>query len=209
MVKIKICGLQQMEDVEMVNLLHPDYVGFIFAPSRRQINLAQAQTLKQHLDPSIQSVGVFVDAPTETICSAAQSGCIDVIQLHGAEPAALIPLLKQETGLPIIKAIRVQSRKQLLLSDRLPCDFLLLDTYTPGMAGGSGQPFDWSCIPPLTKPYFVAGGLTPETVSSVFQSCTPYGVDVSSGVETDGHKDFQKIQQFMKQVKDGDFHETR
>lgn len=209
MTKIKICGLRRQEDIDMVNQLLPDYIGFVFAPSRRQINTAQANELKRRLHPAIQAVGVFVDMPLPQLFEIAQSGVIDVIQLHGHETEAEIHALKEQCPLPIIKAVRVQSAAQIRQCDRLPCDYLLLDTFAPGQMGGNGTTFDWSMIPPLSKSYFLAGGLSPENVKDVFQVCHPYAVDVSSGVETSGVKDYDKIKHFIENVKEGDSHEQR
>ena len=207
MTKIKICGLRRQEDIDMVNQLLPDYIGFVFAPSRRQINTAQANELKRRLHPAIQAVGVFVDMPLPQLFEIAQSGVIDVIQLHGHETEAEIRVLKEQCPLPVIKAVRVQSAAQISQCDRLPCDYLLLDTFMPGQMGGSGTTFDWSMIPPLSKPYFFAGGLSPQNIKNVFQACHPYAVDVSSGVETDGAKDYDKMKRFIEKVKEGDSHE--
>ncbi len=207
MTKIKICGLRRQEDIDMVNTLRPDYIGFVFAPSRRQISLARANELKCRLHPNIQAVGVFVDMPLHELLQIAQSGSIDVIQLHGHETETDILAIKDHCPLPIIKAVRVQSATQIRQCDRLPCDYLLLDTFTPGQTGGSGITFDWSMIPTISKPYFLAGGLSPENVGDIFHFCHPYGVDVSSGVEIDGKKDYCKIKNFIEKVKEGDSHE--
>ncbi len=209
MTKIKICGLRRQEDIDMVNQLRPDYIGFVFAPSRRQITPAQATVLKHILHPAIQSVGVFVDMPTPELLNIAQSGAIDVIQLHGHETEADILAIKAHCALPVIKAVRVQSAAQIVQCDRLPCDYLLLDTFAPGQMGGSGTVFDWSMIPTISKPYFLAGGLSPDNAGDVFRFCHPYAVDVSSGVETNGVKDYEKMKNFIEKVKEGDSHEQR
>lgn len=136
MTKIKICGLRRQEEIAMVNQLCPDYIGFVFAPSRRQITSMQATALRRRLHSGIQTVGVFVDMPLHELLRIAQSGAIDVIQLHGHETEADILTIKARCALPIIKAVRVQSAAQILQCDRLPCDFLLLDTFTQGQMGG-------------------------------------------------------------------------
>lgn len=207
MTKIKICGLRRQEEITMVNQLRPDYIGFVFAPSRRQITSTQAAALRRRLHSGIQAVGVFVDMPLPELLRIAQSGAIDVIQLHGHETEADILAIKAHCALPIIKAVRVQSAAQILQCDRLPCDYLLLDTFTQGQMGGSGTVFDWSMIPTVSKPYFLAGGLSPDNIKDIFRFCRPYAVDVSSGVETEGTKDYEKIKNFIEKVKEGDSHE--
>ncbi len=209
MTKVKICGLRRKEDIDMVNLLRPDYIGFVFAPSRRQISLAQANDLKRRLHTGIQAVGVFVDAPLQELLTVSRSGSIDVIQLHGHETEADILALKEQCSLPVIKAVRVQSAAQIQQYSAFPCDYLLLDTFTPGQMGGSGTTFDWSMIPAISKPYFLAGGLSPENVGDIFPRLSPYAIDVSSGVETNGVKDYNKLKKFMDKVKEGDSYEQR
>lgn len=201
MSKIKICGLFRHEDIEAVNQSKPDYMGFIFANSKRRVTPAQARHLKEHLDPSIKAVGVFVNAGINDIVSLTADGTIDLIQLHGDEDAPAIEQLKNHTSAPIIKAVHVQNTEQIQQAAELPCEFLLLDTYTKGVYGGGGTHFDWGLIPEIHKPFFLAGGLDIENVEQAINTCHPYCVDISSGVETDGIKDSLKIENIVRKVR--------
>lgn len=199
--KIKICGLRRLEDAQIVNAVQAQYGGFVFAKSKRQVTMAQAQQLREVLLPSVQTVGVFVDAAPAEIAALCQQGIIDIVQLHGHEDAAYIQQLRALIQAPIVKAVQVRSAEVVLQAQQLDCDYLLLDTYIPGVAGGSGQQFDYQQIPPLYKPFFLAGGLTPENVQQAIQEVHPYAVDVSSGVEENGWKSAEKIKQFVQMVR--------
>lgn len=204
MTKIKICGLKRQEDIGMVNDLVPDYIGFVFAKSSRQVTAVQAGELKKLLLPSIKAVGVFVNEEQQKIVQLCEMGIIDLVQLHGDETQVYIQELKNRISCPVIKAVRVQSSEQIRNAEELPCDYLLLDTYTKGQYGGSGQVFDRSLIPQLKKPFFLAGGLTADNAAasiSECKKCAPYAVDVSSAVETAGVKDRQKIAEFILRVR--------
>lgn len=199
--KVKICGMTRMEDIQVANAACPDYVGFVFAKSRRQIDFDTALRLKAELRGEIQSVGVFVNETVEKIAALVREKVIDAVQLHGYEDTAYIERLRAMARVPIIKAVRVQSPEQIQYYAKLPCDYLLLDTYVKGEWGGSGKSFDWSVIPKLQKPYFLAGGLNPQNVTDAVTALHPYCVDVSSGVETDGSKDSGKMDEFVKRVR--------
>ena len=204
MTKIKICGIKRKEDIGMVNDLSPDYIGFVFAKSSRQVTTAQAEVLKKQLFPSIKAVGVFVNEEQQKIIRLCENKIIDLVQLHGDEDLNYIQELKNHISCPVIKAVRVQSSEQIRRAEKLPCDYLLLDTYTKGQYGGSGQTFDRTLIPKLTKPFFLAGGLTADNVAASIiecKMCKPYAVDVSSAVETAGVKDREKIAEFMLHVR--------
>lgn len=190
--KIKICGLTRPEDIAAVNEARPDYIGFVFAKSKRQVDERQAADLKKSLAPGILTVGVFVDAPLEQIESLCRKGLLDAAQLHGNEDAAYMKALRARIRQPILKALRVESAAQILEAQAFPCDWLLLDAAPPGGYGGGGWPFDWTLIPRGIKPFFLAGGLTPETIPSA-AACGPCCLDISSGVETGGVKDPVKI----------------
>jgi phosphoribosylanthranilate isomerase len=199
--KVKICGLTRMADIAAANVACPDYVGFVFAKSRRQIDFDTALHLKADLHSEIKAVGVFVNETVEKIAALVKANVIDAIQLHGYEDAVYMERLRAITNVPIIKAVRVQSAEQIQYYGHMPCDYLLLDTYVKGERGGSGKSFDWSLIPKLQKPYFLAGGLGTQNVSNAVETLHPYCVDVSSGVETDGSKDSGKMMQFVEQVR--------
>lgn len=202
MTKIKICGLKRKEDISYVNELLPDFAGFVFAKSSRQVDAKKAAELKKQLSPKIKAVGVFVNADPQFIAELYQQQIIDLAQLHGDETADYIHRLKHLCpSLPLIKAVRVQSTKQILEAEKLPCDYLLLDTWQKDSYGGSGKTFDRSLIPPLTKPWFLAGGLNAENIAESISQCHPWAVDVSSAVETDGVKDKEKIRTFIDHAK--------
>ena len=203
MKKVKICGLRRPEDIQMVNRLKPDYAGFVFAASSRQVTISQAEKLSGLLDSDICPVGVFVNEDPEIVAKIAESGIIRLIQLHGEEDAEYIQELKKKAGRLVMKAVRVKDTEAILEAEQLPCDYLLLDTYVKGQYGGSGQGFDRSLIPELKKPYLLAGGLNPDNVAQALKECRAFGADVSSAVETEGYKDEKKIQAFLDAVRKG------
>jgi phosphoribosylanthranilate isomerase len=201
MVKIKICGLTRQEDIDVVNEALPDYIGFVFAESKRKIYIEQAFKIKKSLDHRIKAVGVFVNAEPEEIARIADNGIIDLIQLHGDEDAGYIAELKRKTGLPVIKAVRVQRPEQVLETQALPCDYLLLDTFSKNAYGGTGITFDYAMIPTLTKPFFLAGGLDADNIKNAAK-LNPFCLDISSGVETDGVKDAGKIREIIRIIRE-------
>ena len=199
MVKVKICGLTRMRDIEAVNEYKPDYIGFVFAEnSRRKITPQQAVELRKRLRPNIIPVGVFVDETLEDIVALAQDGAIDIIQLHGSQDEGYIQKLKILTGKPIIKAVVAQNKDEIKRWMKSAVDYLLLDN----MNGGSGQTFNWDIIGQMDKSYFLAGGLCPENIAEAISRTKPFAVDVSSGVETDGLKDPAKIKEFIRRVRE-------
>lgn len=201
MSKIKICGLSRAVDIDMVNIFLPDYVGFVFAESRRKVTDSVAYELRQKLNPAILPVGVFVNEEMDRIVRLCKEKTIELIQLHGEEDEAYIKELKERVTNPIIKAVRVKNVEDIHKAAQLPTDFLLLDTYVEGQQGGSGKTFEWSLIKGLDCPYFLAGGLHPKNVLAAIAEGKPYAVDVSSGVETDGFKDKDKIIEFISKVR--------
>ena len=201
MTKIKICGLTRTEDIEMVNEFLPDYIGFVFAKSRRQVSAEQAKELKNKLRPAIKAVGVFVNEKPENIAEIANQGIIDLIQIHGDEDAAYCAQLRKLTQAPIIKVVRVQVEDDFAGIEEFYCDYYLFDTLSSKEYGGTGQAFDHSLLynKEIKKPFFVAGGLNQDNVAAVIEVIKPFGVDTSGGVETDGIKDANKIKEFIKQ----------
>lgn len=208
--QIKICGLKRTEDVEYVNASGPDYAGFVFAGTKRRITPAMAKQLKDRMNPQIRTVGVFVDENIEVIVQLVKEGTLNIVQLHGNEDVQYIQFLKQQLQLagylvPIIKAVRVQNRIQIEEADSLPVDYLLLDAFHADEYGGSGKVFDHNLIPPLTKPYLLAGGIDRNNVTEILRileekNNLPMAVDVSSSVETDGVKDAAKIDELVHLV---------
>ena len=200
MTRVKMCGLRRAEDIEAANRLMPEYIGFVFAPaSRRFISLEEAAALRQALSPGIRAVGVFVDEDAETVARLLESGVIDIAQLHGNEDEAYIARLKARTGKPVIRAFRVKNAEDLRAAEASPADMILLDA-----GAGDGKTFDWSLLSSVSRPYFLAGGLTPENAAEAVKRFHPFAVDVSSGIETDGFKDCNKMRAFMRAVREGD-----
>lgn len=198
MTKIKLCGLSRPCDIQLANQLWPDYIGFVFAAkSKRYVTPEQAASLKHLLHPAIQAVGVFVREAPETVAALLNNGIIDVAQLHGGEEEAYIRQLCQLTTKPVIKAFRVEQASDLVLAQNSTADMVLLDSGE----GGTGQVFDWTLLSQMQRPYFLAGGLHPDNVQAAIRCLAPYGVDVSSGIETDGRKDAAKMKQFVSAVR--------
>ena len=200
MAKIKICGLKRLEDIEIVNKYKPDYIGFVFADSKRKVTQNLAGEMKKNLDSSIQSVGVFVDENMDEILKLYNLGIIDIAQLHGSESEEYIKKLKQKSNyqLKIINAIEMDDEKDLLEYDNSIADYLLLDS-----GKGSGKTFDWRLIrKDLKKEFFLAGGLNAENISGAIKEFNPFAVDLSSGVETNGYKDELKIKEVMEAIND-------
>lgn len=195
MVKVKICGLKRVADAEMLNKLHPDYAGFIFAPSKRQISLTQALAIRAALDESIPAVGVFVNEPIANIVAIVNSGAIQMVQLHGAEDEAYLKELKKRIAVPLIKAVAVKDAKAV--KHQTEADLVLYDTYQKDMAGGTGQTFNWQLLTEAQRPFFLAGGLHADNLEAAIKQVRPYAVDISSGVETAGCKDFTKLSAVM------------
>lgn len=200
-------------DIEYANRVKPDFVGFIFANTRRKISAAQAKQFREALDAEIPAVGVFVNEDISVITSLVQNGCIDLIQLHGEEDADYIRRLREVCDVPVIKAVKVQTVEQIRQAAALPVDYLLLDTYRKGVLGGTGEAFDWELLREAKaaagdtaegelfgKPYFLAGGLHAGNLREAAELGS-YGLDISSGIETDGSKDFTKMVEVMELVR--------
>lgn len=211
LVKIKICGLKTPADVEKVNACAPEYVGFVFAKTKRFVTDEQAFAMKRALDKHIQAVGVFVNEPLEHVVSLCNRGVIDMAQLHGDETEAYIRELKAKTGAAVIKAVKVQSVGQVLAQMSEEADYMLFDTYKKGTLGGTGERFSLEVLQEslkqhtevgrAIKPYFLAGGLDASNIEEIIGRISCYGVDVSTGVEMDGVKDRVKIEEFIRLVR--------
>ena len=198
MVKIKICGIKRLEDVEMVNRYKPDYIGFVFADSKRKVSHDLAKELRNNLDSDIIPVGVFVDSPQDEILRLFDDGIIEIAQLHGSESEQYILDLKKRTNgeLKIINAIEMTQEIDLLKYNDSSSDYLLLDS-----GKGSGKTFDWSLIrKDIKKEFFLAGGLNSENVTQAINEFNPYAIDLSSSLETDGFKDENKIKEIMEVI---------
>jgi phosphoribosylanthranilate isomerase len=184
--KIKICGLFRLCDIDYVNETKPDYIGFVFAEkSKRKIDFNTALMLRKNLNSDIIPVGVFVNEKPEIICEIVKARIIDIIQLHGSESDEYIKNIKELTGKPVIKSATN-------LNDmRENADYILFDSF----GGGTGKSFNWDILEKskINKPFFLAGGLNINNIKDAINQVKPFAVDVSSGVETDGVKDKQKI----------------
>ena len=191
MTKIKMCGMCRNEDIEYANKILPEFIGYIFwEKSRRFITPEKAEKFTEILDKRIIPVGVFVDADIEYISDIAEKQTIKIIQLHGNENDDYIDNLRKRLNIPIIKAFRIKNREDIENAEKSQADFILLDS-----GYGSGELFNHELID-IKRPYFLAGGLDPENIGRILKNITPYALDVSSGIETDGVKDFNKMKAF-------------
>lgn len=191
---VKTCGLSRPEDIVIANQLRPDAVGFVFWPkSRRFVADATAARLRKHLEPSILTVGVFVDEDPAEVAGLLRQGTIQVAQLHGHEDEAYIAALRQMTSAPIWKAFKLRTPEDAAAAEASSADLVLLDN-----GYGTGETFDWSLVRDVHRPYLLAGGLTPENVTDALDALEPFGLDVSSGIETDGYKDYDKMRRFLE-----------
>lgn len=197
MTKIKICGLMTPQDAAFVNAVQPDFAGMILSPGfRRTVTRETATAIREALDTAIPAVGVFVDADPADIAAYVSSGIIQTVQLHGHEVAAYVRKLREQTGAQIFQAFRIRTADDVQAAAHAAADMILLDSGT-----GTGKVFDWSLLSDIERPFFLAGGLNPENAAEAITALHPAGVDVSSGVETDGRKDFAKIRAFVQAVR--------
>ena len=195
--KIKICGLMKREDILTVNEVKPEYIGFMFyAKSKRYITTDTAKEFYKLLDRSIKAVGVFVDMPASEVAKIAEEGIIDIVQLHGHETDEYIKELKGLMSLPVIKAFSVRGPESIDEANRSSADMVLLDSGS----GGTGTSFNWDLIKAVKRDYFLAGGLDPDNAKEAAK-LGAYALDVSSGVETEGLKDADKIRCFVREVR--------
>lgn len=191
MTKIKICGLSREEDIQAVNETRPDFCGFIIdcPRSRRNVSPERVKELVKGLRGDIVPVGVFVNAPLALPAKMVREGVIRAIQLHGQEDEAYIRRLKEQTEVPVIKAIPMDESQDARRAQESPADLVILDKG----GGGTGQVFDWKLAQGVTRPFLLAGGLNLQNLEIALEAVNPWGVDLSSGVETQGYKDREKI----------------
>ncbi len=209
MVKIKICGIKRIEDVYYVNQYLPDYIGFVYADTRRKVSQETASLLVKELDPRIQKVGVFVRQEIGLLTEALASGTVDYLQLHGDEDAAYEEALFEsliQHGIDnpqerCIKACRIRGAEDFQRISETKCSRLLLDTYSQTLPGGTGEHFNWDLIQGIDREFFLAGGINVGNIERAIREVKPYAVDVSSSLETDGMKDQEKIREFMEKVR--------
>lgn len=198
MTRIKLCGLSRPRDIEWANALGPDYIGFVFAPgSKRYVSPERAGVLREGLDRGIRAVGVFVNAAPEAVAALLNDGIIDLAQLHGGEDGEYIKALRALTDKPLIQAFRIDGPADLHRARLSGADHILLDNGP----GGTGAAFDWALLKGFDRPCFLAGGLGPENVARAIKAVRPFAVDVSSGIETDGVKDYRKMAAFVSAVR--------
>ena len=192
MTKVKICGLSTVEAVETAVLAGADYIGFVFAESKRQVSLEQAHELAKRVTGKTKIVGVFVSPSLEDLEQAIGQIPLDIVQIHGTFDEALIPMI----SVPVIRAIQLSDQEAQVTSQ---ADYLLFDA----PVAGSGQTFDWDLLKGqnIQQDFFIAGGLTVDNVRQARETFQPYALDVSSGVEIDGHKDIEKIKAFIEGAK--------
>lgn len=196
--KIKLCGLSRPADIDYVNQAKPDYCGFIvnFPKSRRNVTPEQVRALTARLSGDIIPVGVFVDESVETVAGLLEDGTIAVAQLHGHEDEAYLAALRKLTAKPIWQAFQIRSAADLERAKSSTANLVLLDS-----GQGSGVTLDWSILADFPRPYVLAGGLTAENIPAAVQQVKPYAVDLSSGVETEGYKDYEKMLAAVAAVK--------
>ncbi|MGD1821543.1 MAG: phosphoribosylanthranilate isomerase [Pleomorphochaeta sp.] len=201
--KLKICGIRREEDILMVNRIKPQYIGFVFAKSKRQIDLKTAINLKSKLYPNIKSVGVFVDEPITNVIRAVESKAIDIVQLHGYESNLYISQIKSLVNVEVIKAIRINKEFNKNI-DFSAADYLLIDS-----GKGSGKVFDWNISVNFNKPLFIAGGINIENIEDAFIKFKPFAFDLSSSVEENGVKNFDKMKEIHLKLEslNGEYYE--
>ncbi len=207
MTRIKICGLRRKEDIQIINALSPDYIGFILSPGfKRTVSFEEFVPLAESIRCGAKKTGVFVNEPVCNILKFAPY--LDAIQLHGSEDSYTVLNVKELTNLEVIKAVRAKSKEDINAAQSLCCDKLLIDAYKEGHWGGTGQTADWSVVKSadIKKPFFIAGGISAQNAESAVNALSPFGVDVSSSVETDGFKDFDKVKEIISIVRKEEKH---
>ena len=198
MTKIKFCGLSRRCDIEAVNELKPEYIGFVFVKtSKRYVSFEKAEELKSLLDPKIKAVGVFVNEDLKRIEEICDKKVIDIVQLHGLEEEKELNYLRSRIVQPVIKAFSIKTADDMENSLQSPADYILLDQGS----GGTGKTFDWSLIPKIERPFFLAGGIGEENLEQAIREIHPFAVDLSSSVETEKWKDPEKIRRVVDIVR--------
>lgn len=215
--KVKMCGISKVETISAVVEAKPDYMGLVFAPSKRQVTVDQAKTLVEELhkqytkrynngteqsnNDEIKTVGVFVNETLDNLVTIATEVNLDAVQLHGDEDEAFIQSLKGRTNVEVWKAVQIRSAADAEAWIDSSADMLLFDAYHKDERGGTGEVFDWSCLDEFERPFMLAGGIDSTNVARAIRTVRSYGIDISSGIETDGVKDNEKITAFTKLVR--------
>lgn len=205
--KLKFCGIRREQDAEYVNITKPDYIGFVFAPSRRYISPEDAANLSTKISSEIKKAGVFVNETPENILNTVQTTGLDIIQLHGDESAEFIDILRNKTDCEIWKAVRVRTTDDIIKADIMKADKLLLDSFSASQYGGTGKTADWNIIKqtPVRTPFFVAGGINEQNILTAVSELSPFGIDISGGIETDGTKDLHKMKKIIDLLERNDY----
>lgn len=215
--KVKMCGISKVETIPAVVEAKPDYMGLVFAPSKRQVTVDQAKTLVEELhkqytkrynngaeqsnNDEIKTVGIFVNETLDNLVTIATEVNLDAVQLHGDEDEAFIQFLKERTNVEVWKAVQVRSAADAEKWIDSSADMLLFDAYHKDERGGTGEVFDWSSLDEFERPFMLAGGIDSTNVARAIRTVRPYGIDISSGIETDGVKDDEKIKAFTNIVR--------
>ena len=214
--KVKMCGISKVETIPAIVDAKPDYMGLVFAPSKRQVTVDQAKTLVEELhrgyakkygsdtehdkNDTIKTVGVFVNETVDNLVTIANEANLDAVQLHGDEDEAFIQSLKERTNVEVWKAIQIRTAADTEKWIDSSADMLLFDAYHKDERGGTGEVFDWSSLDAFERPFMLAGGIDSTNVARAIRTVRPYGIDISSGIETNGVKDDEKITAFTKIV---------
>ena len=208
--KVKMCGISKVETIPAIVDAKPDYMGLVFAPSKRQVTVEQAKILIEELHKQcinhydikvVKTVGVFVNETLDNLVRIADTANLDAVQLHGDEDEAFIQSLKERTNVEIWKAVQIRSVADAETWIDSSADMLLFDAYHKDERGGTGEIFDWSCLDEFERPFMLAGGIDCTNVARAIRTVRPYGIDISSGIETDGVKDDEKIKAFTNIVR--------
>jgi phosphoribosylanthranilate isomerase len=200
MVKIKICGIRRLEDIEIVNKYLPEYIGFIFvSESKRYITPLEAKKMIEKLDSRIKRVGVFANEDAEMVNDISDACGLDIVQLHGDESPVYCEMIKKD----VWKAIRVKSKESIEIIKNYNVDVFLFDSFKEGIYGGTGQKFDWEILKDVSSKYkiILAGGINIDNVKNAIEYVKPFCIDVSSSVETSGYKDEKKIRNIIEKVR--------
>ena len=221
--KVKMCGISKVETIPAVVEAQPDYMGLVFAPSKRQVTVDQAKILVSELHKQyanrynrdaeqysnqtlihqefIKTVGIFVNETLDNLVTIATEVNLDAVQLHGDEDEAFIQSLKERTNVEVWKAVQIRSAADAAAWIDSSTDMLLFDAYHKDERGGMGEVFDWSCLDEFERPFMLAGGIDSTNVARAIRTVRPYGIDISSGIETEGVKDDEKIKAFTNIVR--------
>ena len=208
--KVKMCGISKVETIPAIVDAKPDYMGLVFAPSKRQVTVEQAKILIEELHKQcinhydikvVKTVGVFVNETLDNLVRIADTANLDAVQLHGDEDEAFIQSLKERTNVEVWKAVQIRSAADAEAWIDSSADMLLFDAYHKDERGGMGEVFDWSCLDEFERPFMLAGGIDSTNVARAIRTVRPYGIDISSGIETDGVKDDEKIKAFTNIVR--------